>query len=232
MTEVVHTRREQFQRDGFLVIPNLIEHHLLEPLREEADRLQCNRPKPGVRRALPSSAIFTAFAQSTPVKSLADDLLGGSSVVVRSILFDKTPDANWDVPWHQDVTIAVERQIEVPGFGPWSMKAGVPHVKPPQGVLQGIATIRIHLDPCPPENGALLVVPGSHARGLVAERDIIASECDAFAHVCAVPAGGVVVMSPLTFHASRKSINPERRRVLHLEFSATHLPGGLAWTDA
>lgn len=36
---------------------------------------------------------------------------------VKGIVFDKTPAANWKVPWHQDLTICVERRIDVNGFG-------------------------------------------------------------------------------------------------------------------
>ena len=38
--------------------------------------------------------------------------------MTRAILFDKTPDSNWKVPWHQDVAIAVAARHDEPGFGP------------------------------------------------------------------------------------------------------------------
>ena len=43
---------------------------------------------------------------------------------VRVLYFDKNPDANWAVPWHQDRTIAVAQRIDVPGYDMWSVKAG------------------------------------------------------------------------------------------------------------
>ena len=63
-------------------------------------------------------------------------ILGEMFFPVRGILFDKIPDANWKVPWHQDVTIAVQERVESEGFGPWSMKADVLHVQPPAEGLE------------------------------------------------------------------------------------------------
>ncbi|MHB1556192.1 MAG: phytanoyl-CoA dioxygenase family protein, partial [Isosphaeraceae bacterium] len=44
-----------------------------------------------------------------------------------------------------------------------------------------------------------------------------------------VPAGGAVVMRPLLLHASSARTGPGRRRVIHLEYAAEELPGGLEW---
>ncbi|MDE1176693.1 MAG: hypothetical protein PW789_08795 [Edaphobacter sp.] len=52
-------------------------------------------------------------------------ILGDEAFPVRGILFDKQDGANWKVPWHQDVTIAVREHVEADGYGPWSMKAGL-----------------------------------------------------------------------------------------------------------
>jgi hypothetical protein len=71
------------------------------------------------------------LAGSKAVKQTIDRLLGQESFAVRGILFNKTPDANWKVVWHQDRTIAVRERKNVAGFGPWSIKAGVQHVQPP-----------------------------------------------------------------------------------------------------
>ena len=57
--------------------------------------------------------------------------LGQGARPVRAILFDKSPAANWALGWHQDRTIAVRARADVPGYGPWSRKAGLQHVEPP-----------------------------------------------------------------------------------------------------
>ena len=92
------------------------------------------------------------------------DVLGPGSFVVRGF-FRQDPEANWPVPWHQDLTIAVKARIEAPGYGPWTVKGGVPHVRPPIAVLKAMLTLRVHLDDCDATQGPLRVLPGSHTRG-------------------------------------------------------------------
>lgn len=38
-------------------------------------------------------------------------------------------------------------------------------------------------------------------------------------------------MKPLLFHASNKTTNNERRRVIHIEFSNKKLPNELEWSE-
>ncbi len=38
-------------------------------------------------------------------------------------------------------------------------------------------------------------------------------------------------MRPLLLHASASGTNPGHRRVIHLEYAAVSLPGGLEWYD-
>src|SRR6185369_3454382 len=91
------------------------------------------------------------LAKSLAIRSLVEPVVGARASVVRSLLFDKTADANWKVPWHQDLTITVKERKDVPGFGPCSIKAGVLHVQPPVRVLEKVLTLRLHLDDCGPE---------------------------------------------------------------------------------
>ena len=163
---------------------------------------------------------------------MAETVLGGGAFVTRAILFDKTPDANWSVPYHQDGTIAVRNQVPVAGFGPWSTKDGVMHVQPPARVLERMVTIRIHVDPCGASNGPLTVLPGSHARGFLTDAEIASWKSAVAPVVCTADAGVAVVMRPLLLHASPKALTPAHRRVIHLEFAEGPLPGGLEWARA
>ena len=126
------------------------------------------------------------MANSDTVHVLVEPILGAHFFAFRGILFDKIPDANWKVPWHQDVTIAVIERVEVEGFGPWSMKAEVLHVQPPAEVLEHILTVRFHLDFCGEENGALRVLFGSHTLGKIPEEEIPALRQSLPEKVCAV----------------------------------------------
>jgi predicted DNA-binding transcriptional regulator YafY len=150
--------------------------------------------------------------------------------LAKAIYFDKTPDSNWYVTWHQDVVINVKERIETEGFTGWTKKFGVHGVVAPDEVLKSIITIRIHLDDADETNGALKVVNGSQNKKLSnAEISLITQNCEAFE--CSVPAGGIHIMRPLLLHASSKATSQKHRRVIHLEFSALELSNGLTWAE-
>src|SRR5262249_36630616 len=145
------------------------------------------------------------------------------------ILFDKTPEANWKVTWHQDVTIAVAARREVEGFGPWSMKAGVIHVQPSAEILEQMLAVRIHLDDCGPENGPVRVLPGSHRLGKLTTEEIATIRVAVNEQPCIASRGTALLMRPLIVHASSGATRPGHRRVIHIEYANCTLPGGLDW---
>jgi ectoine hydroxylase-related dioxygenase (phytanoyl-CoA dioxygenase family) len=171
------------------------------------------------------------WVRSPAVRAIIDPLLGHNAVAVRGILFDKTPDANWKVAWHQDLSIAVADRAEVSGYGPWSMKSGVTLVQPPIEVLQQMCTIRLHLDACDATNGPLKVIAGSHRNGILNDTEIATCVRRQQATVCEVPRGGAVLMRPLLLHASSAAERPGHRRVVHIEFCSAQLPAALEWAD-
>ncbi len=48
---------------------------------------------------------------------------------------------------------------------------------------------------------------------------------------CNVKEGGIMIMRPLLFHSSNKTLNHKSRRVIHIEFSNSDLPVGLNWYE-
>ena len=173
------------------------------------------------------SGVFSKLATSDRLL----DLLPSNFIPVRSILFDKTPDENWPVAWHQDLTIAVKEKIAVKGYGPWSTKDGVTHVQPPAAILEKMLTIRIHLDDTPETNGALRVIAGSHLKGKIptGETKLHTSEPE---EICACEAGDALIMCPLILHASSRSEKPDRRRIIHFEYAPSDaLDDGLVWYE-
>ena len=148
-----------------------------------------------------------------------------------AILFDKSPDANWYVTWHQDTFIAVKQRFEVTGYEAWSEKVGIPHAKPPAAVLANMLTLRLHLDPCDLDNGPLRVLPGSHLKGILTPGEIAQLAETSDEKICEAGQGDCVLMSPLLVHASSRAKIPARRRVLHLEFASGELPPPLEWYE-
>lgn len=203
------------ERDGFELRARLIEPGEVERLR----------------RALEGSGHGRRGLLAVPEVRALTRLMPGLHPV-RGILFDKLPGANWKVPWHQDVTVAVRERRDVEGFRNWTVKDGIPHVHPPVEVLEGMVALRLSLDDCTPANGPLRVVPGSHRRGRLPKPEVLRLGHSGPEVVCCVPAGGAVLMRPLLIHASSKAERPGHRRVIHLEFASGILPGGLEWADA
>ena len=119
--------------------------------------------------------------------------------------------------------------MDVPGFGPWSVKHAVVHVQPPREVLEAMLTVRLHLDECGEDNGPLRVVVGSQARGIIPPSQIECAVRDGWIRTCLVPRGGALLMRPLLLHASSPARRPTHRRVLHLEYACGDLPHGLRW---
>ncbi len=163
------------------------------------------------------------------LREVLGQLFPASCHLTKAIYFDKPAGSNWLVAWHQDLMINVDRRIDLPNFGPWTSKPEGVAVQPPVAVLENGCTIRIHLDDCDATNGALKVVPGSHRRGVVPAPAIAGLTPNAT--VCAVPAGGAMLMKPLLLHASNRSTGARPRRVVHLEFASVALPQGLAWRE-
>jgi ectoine hydroxylase-related dioxygenase (phytanoyl-CoA dioxygenase family) len=223
------------EHDGFAVVPGVAApdeaDRLLDALAEVDDTAAIARRGSvhAVRNLLEAVPRVRELARAPAVRALVEPVLGAECFVVRGILFDKTPEANWKVAWHQDLTIAVREARDAPGFGPWSEKAGIPHVQPPAEVLERMLTVRVHLDACGPENGPVQVIPGSHRAGRLAPAQIDGWRDRVSAVPCTSPRGGALVMRPLILHASSPSVLPAHRRVVHLEFAADALPHGLEW---
>ncbi len=238
MLESMPDLAEAVDRDGFVVVEGVVDLATVDALIAAIDRagpldalLRRDQEVYGMRDLLRSIPEVRALAGSSCLLDLVDRVLGAGSFSVRGLLFDKTAGANWGVPWHQDLTIAVNSRVEAEGYGPWTVKAGIPHVRPPIEVIESMLTVRVHLDDCGEGRGPLRVVPGSHQGGRLgveATRDWVDR---ATAVDCLVPRGGVVLMRPLVLHASSAATDPGRRRVVHLEYSARPLPLGPEWFE-
>ncbi|OYQ33792.1 phytanoyl-CoA dioxygenase [Niveispirillum lacus] len=208
--------------------------HLPGLVSAESTQRLCNNlapvplDRPGLRLR-GSAEIMQFLGPDSALGRVASGLLGAGSMPVRALLFDKSPETNWSVGWHQDRVIAVRERREVPGFGPWSVKDGIHHVAPPVSVLNSMVTIRLHLDPVGPDNAPLLYAPGTHRQGVISVAEVPAVVARQGVKVSLAAAGDVWVYATLILHASAVATVPTRRRVLHVDYAAGHLPDGLTW---
>jgi ectoine hydroxylase-related dioxygenase (phytanoyl-CoA dioxygenase family) len=183
----------------------------------------------GIRNLEKKFASIAGLTRKSEILNVVQDPLEARCQLVRAIFFDKTPEKNWFVSWHQDRTVTLNRKADLPGWGPWTVNDGVCHVQPACAVLDHMVTIRLHLDPADESNGCLWVIPSSHRYGILRQAEIEKSVGENAAVPCTVRAGDAVLMRPHILHSSKKSIGPNHRRVVHLEFSDYQLPDGIHW---
>ena len=222
---------DRVEQQGFAIIPGVMEASQVRRLAAQVQPLLSDCPAAGIRGLAQRLPPIRELASSGEVMNLVRPLLGTDARLVRSILFNKTPKVNWQVSWHQDLSIAVRGDRAPAGYGPWSRKAGIPHVQPPTAILEQMLTVRLHLDPAHADNGALRAAPGSHRVGRIpaAQAANVAKQHPEF--LCRVEAGDALLFRPLLLHASSKATSPSQRRIIHLEYCAAQLPSPLQWND-
>jgi hypothetical protein len=98
---------------GYHIIPNLIDRsHTKQLIQAITTQINTDNLKPhGIRNLLSLEPAVRELANSEIVLPIVQSILGDNTKVVRGIFFDKTPEANWKVPWHQDLTIALQQTV-------------------------------------------------------------------------------------------------------------------------
>ncbi len=226
----------EISENGFTTVENIYSDQEIEKILLTID--QADKNKETFRKSTDLFAI-RQFLKEIPetvslvfndkLKNVVEQLFGDNYFVVKSIYFDKPETSNWYVSYHQDLTISVDKKIELDNFGPWTTKQNQFAVQPPIEILENIYTIRIHLDDTDENNGALRVIPKSHSKKIYRPETIDwENEKET---TCNVKKGGIMIMKPLLLHSSGRTTNNKKRRVIHIEFSNQELPKELKWAE-
>ncbi len=222
---------QKLEHQGFAILPDVFSQREIVQLKSTLDKslgLKENKihsqrrllqAVPKLKKVLFNNHLLRIIHHIQP-----------DAFLVKSIYFDKTPETNWFVTWHQDIPINVSGKKEADGFSRWTFKEGIHSVCPPEEYCKNIFTLRIHLDDTDELNGALKVLPGSHQKHY-SDSEIAALAENSQVVNCLVDAGGLMAMKPLLLHASGKSKNQKGRQVIHLEFASLDLPDGLDWLE-
>jgi ectoine hydroxylase-related dioxygenase (phytanoyl-CoA dioxygenase family) len=223
--------RSQLDHDGFAIVPRVLDRGRADQLARDIAAQLPDVPPAGFRGLAQRVLSVRELARSPELRTLVESCLSTDARLVRSIYFHKSKEANWQVAWHQDLTIAVQNRVDVDNFVTWSSKDGVPHVQPPVHILDRMLTVRLHLDPADESNGALWVVPESHRLGRLPASEAASVAERMGNHLCAVNVGDALLLKPMLLHASRKATSSQPRRVIHLEFADVDLPSPLQWSE-
>jgi len=228
--------KEDILNQGFTIVENVFTDKEVDDLLLTIS--QADTSKPTFRKTNDLFAI-RQFLKEVPASinkvfiknfnNLISELFGDEYFVVKSIYFDKPENSNWFVSYHQDLTISVDKKLDLDGFGPWTAKQNQFAVQPPLDILKDNFTVRIHLDNTDEANGALKVIPASHLKGIYRPETIDWTVENQMS--CSVKKGGVMFMRPLLLHSSSRTTNNKKRRVLHIEFSRSSLPDNLNWAE-
>jgi ectoine hydroxylase-related dioxygenase (phytanoyl-CoA dioxygenase family) len=208
----------QVEQLGYAIVPNLLGAEEIQPLSASLESSDLPRSRAGIRHLLRHPAV-AQVANNPRLLEIAQSILGENAFPFKATLFDKSSDTNWLIVWHQDTALPLQAKHETSGWGPWSVKEGVTYAHAPAMALEQVIALRLHLDDSTDENGPLRVLPGTHRKGVLSDEAVEAIVAHAAPTNCLVSRGGVILMRPLTIHASSKSQSESPRRVLHIEYA-------------
>ena len=218
-----------FASHGFVAVHQVIDDSVCAEVAKSLEPVASHGA--GTRRLL-EQPWCQDLARRVRTNSVVAELLPDDAVAVQCTVFDKSPSTNWLVALHQDRSIPVRRRVEAAGLVGWSEKEGDIFVQPPASLLEQLISVRVHIDPCPVESGALRVVPGSHLSGILTGAESEKIRKLAGELVLPFSRGDALVLKPLLLHASSKASASMQRRVLHFVFGPRQLPLGLEWQHA
>jgi phytanoyl-CoA hydroxylase len=218
---------ETYRRDGYLVIPRLIEGEQLAELRALTDRIVAeargvsanddlydlepshSASLPRVRRLKPAIfkryEFFRALTREPKITSILSGLLGPNIRLYGGKLNMKSAGYGSPVEWHQD----------------WAF---YPHTN------DDVLATGIYLDDCDLDNGPLMVIPGSH-HGPTWDHHADGRFCGAMDPArCDVdfskavplmgPAGSMTIHHARLVHGSALNKSNRQRRLLLHEYTA------------
>jgi ectoine hydroxylase-related dioxygenase (phytanoyl-CoA dioxygenase family) len=229
------TYQNLLSKNGFSIVENIYSEEEIDTILNLIDteskdnwRFRKNKDLFAIRCFLKEIPTLNTLIFNEKLKQIIHNL-NPKYRVIKSIYFDKPPRNNWNVNWHQDLTISVLDKQNTEGYKNWLPKDDYYSVQPTTDILEDIVTVRIHLDDCNMQNGALRVLPKSHSH--IQDFAHLENDFDKEEVICAVKKGGILMMKPLIFHSSKRTENAASRRVIHLEFSSKELPKSLIWYE-
>ena len=149
---------------------------------------------------LETSPLVRQEASTGLFHACAAKILGPDCRPTHAILYNRNETAQ---PWHQDT------QVKFPG--PDFITPTDP------SIYNRLLSVRLSLDDCTFADGALKLCPSSYKHGVLTEYEIRGHALRPFSSP-EMKAGDILLMHPLTIHASSASQTGRPRRVLHIVF--------------
>lgn len=226
----------ELEENGFTVLSDLYSEveisrilACIENAEQDGNSFMKTKDLFAIRQLIKKVPELSHLLFNQKLTELISNLSESEYFLTKAIYFDKPSESNWFVAYHQDLSISVDKKADLENYVNWTFKKGQYGVQPPIEILQDTITVRIHLDKTDKNNGALKVIPKSHSKGIVRNDSKDWNIVEEY--VCEVEKGGAMLMKPLTLHASNRTTNGKKRRVIHLEFNKHNLTEPLAWLE-
>ncbi|QJE97787.1 phytanoyl-CoA dioxygenase family protein [Luteolibacter luteus] len=204
---------EQLEEEGWALVSTGVSPEIRAELRDSI----FIQEKAGTRCLLDVPAVREVACQLKNELAAAK-LLSSGAIAIQAIAFDKTPDTNWKVAWHQDLMFPTAEAATASGYDLPVKKAGIHYARPPLQVVEDLLAVRLHLDVCGTTNGPLRICPGSHRHGFIPSPDCTGWVTARQEKLALAAEGEAILMRPLLLHASSQATVPAYRRVLHLVY--------------
>ena len=213
-----------FERDGYVVIPNVFPADELDAIDQEIDRLL---DEPGndaggihptwIFQVARRSELARAFAEDERLLSLVQAVVYPGLAIHSTKLVPKPPHSDDVCHWHQD---------EAFYFRP----------DDPETLSRRRMSVWVPLQDAHELNGGLWVVPGSHVWGIEDYHMVETGQCrkvidrEAYANEHAIPlhvsAGSVVLFSAWLWHHSKNNQTDRVRRAFIVSYQEGTLKKG------
>ena len=146
--ENLENHKNKILGNGFTTVENIYSTDEVELILSTINQADISKE---TFRKLPDLFAIRQFLKEIPetidlifndkLNSTIYQLFGQDYFVVKSIYFDKPETSNWYVPYHQDLTISVDKKLEIENFGHWTVKQNQFAVQPPIDILENNFTI-------------------------------------------------------------------------------------------
>src|SRR5689334_16597231 len=204
--------REQFEREGYALFPNVLDAGLIQEASDHVAWLQNKHPELRPEQLghvlMTDDPFWVRLISDDRLLDIAEQFIGPNIALFASHYISKPPFDGQPVLWHQDGSYWPLEPMEV-------------------------VTLWLAVDDSTPDNGCMRVIPGTQHQPLQTMKrrtevaNVLSSGIDeefvdeSRAVDCVLKAGGVSVHHPNIVHGSNANVSPRRRCGLTIRYIPT-----------